>query len=383
MRSPVSSGVQEARRLVEHRGGHRVVSLYLDLDPERWATAPARASQLRSLLDAGSREVDHDDRLDHEERIALREDLRRIKAFLSSPDAPFKGARSLAVFCSSRDDLFEAVQLTRPVEGRVVIQRAPYVEPMIAAVRQRRWLVVLVNRRSARLLAGTPDRLREQQRLVDGVHGQHDQGGWSQANYERSVEKDVDDHLRHIAEITSQRWRSERFDRLALGGPQEIVPRFERLLGEDVRSSEMPGRVDVDLSRASEAQVRQAVEKLVIEDEKLTEREALDRLAAGIGAGGRGAAGPSDTVAALNERRVQTLLLEPGFDGRAERCPSCWLLFVDSEHRCPADGSELEEVEHLREAAVESALVQSAGVMVVRCYPDLGAHGGIGALLRF
>src|SRR5438309_982356 len=119
MGKPVSSGVQDARRLVQHRGGHRVVSLYLDLDPERFATPPARTSQIDSLIDEASRNVEHDDGLAHDERIALREDLRRIKSFLLSPQAPYKGARSLAVFCSSRDDLFESVQLTRPVPGRV------------------------------------------------------------------------------------------------------------------------------------------------------------------------------------------------------------------------------------------------------------------------
>ena len=232
----MSSGVQDARRLVQHRGGHRVVSLYLDLDPERFATPPARASQISSLIDEAAREVERDDDLRHEERIALREDLQRIRSFLLSPQAPFKGARALAVFCSSRDDLFETVQLTRPLPGRVVVDKTPYVEPMIAVVQQRRWLVALVNRRSARLLAGSPDTLRERVRVEDNVHGKHDQGGWSQANYERSVEKDVDDHLRNIAGIVNGRWRAERFDRLALGGPQEIVPRFEELLADDVRA---------------------------------------------------------------------------------------------------------------------------------------------------
>jgi len=32
-----------AKRLIEHATGHRVISLYLDLDPERFATPPARA----------------------------------------------------------------------------------------------------------------------------------------------------------------------------------------------------------------------------------------------------------------------------------------------------------------------------------------------------
>ena len=63
----------------------------------------------------------------------------------------------------------------------------------------------------------------------------------------------------------------------------------------------------------------------MLEDEKQCERDALDRLAAGVGSGGRGVGGPADTLEALNERRVQTLLLEPGFDGhgRVARPAGC------------------------------------------------------------
>ena len=383
MARAVRTGAQEARQLVQHRGDHRVVSLYLDLDPERFATPPARASQIRSLIDRSHREIDADETLPHEERVALREDLKRINAYLTSPDTSFKGARALAVFCSTLDNLFETVKLAKPVEGRVVIDRAPYVEPMLEAAEQRRWLVALVNRRLARLLAGSPDSLSEGERVEDDIHRKHHQGGWSQANYERSIEKDVEDHLRNIAAIVNRRWREERFDRLALGGPQEIVPRFEELLDKEVRANAAPGRVDVDLSSTGDAQVRAEVEKLVEEDDRRAEREALDTLEERLGAGARAAGGPEDTVAALNERRVQTLLLEPGFDRAAERCPNCGLLVLDADGRCPADGSPLDQVEHLGEAVVESALAQDAAVMMIRRYPDLGPLGGIAALLRY
>ena len=383
MARAVSTGVQEARRLVQHRGDHRVISFYLDLDPERFATPPARASQIGSLIDGSHRQIEGDETLGHDERVSLREDLKRIRAFLTSPDASFKGARAYAVFCATLDDLFETVKLTRPVEGRVVIDRSPYVEPMIAAAEQRRWLVALVNRRSARLLAGSSDTLGEGARVEDQIRGKHHQGGWSQANYERSIEKDVEDHLRNFAQIVNRRWRAERFDRLALGGPQEIVPRFEELLDNEVRGNATPCRVDVDLSSATDAQVRGEVEKLVDADDRRAEREALDTLEQHLGAGGRAAGGPDDTVAALNERRVLTLLLEPGFDGSAERCPNCGLLVLGADGRCPADGATLEPLEHLGEAVVESALAQDAGVMVVRTFPDLGPLGGIAALLRF
>jgi peptide subunit release factor 1 (eRF1) len=377
------SSVEQVKRLIAHRGRHRVISLYLDLDPERFATPPARASQIRSLLDEATRDVERLDGLAHEEKVGLREDLKRIDSFLSSPEAPFKGARSLALFCSSADGLFEPIQLTRPVPARVAIEQVAYVEPMIEAVERRRWLVALVNRRSARLLAGSPDQLRESERREDEVPGRHDQGGWSQANYERSIEKDAMDHLRAVAEIVNRRTREERFDRIAVGGPQEVVARFAELLADQVSDRLAPETIDVDIASATEAQVRSAVEQIVLADERRDEADTLDRLESGLGSGNRAAAGIADTLAALNERRVQVLLLSGGFDGDGWRCPSCELLMVQADSRCPADATELQRIDHLREAVVEAAVFQDADVRVIRHHPEREPREGIGALLRF
>ncbi|MBV8220464.1 MAG: hypothetical protein JO325_18520 [Solirubrobacterales bacterium] len=373
----------QARRLIEYRPDHPVISLYMDLDPERFATPPARASQIRSLVDRASRELEAQNGLSHGERVSLRADIQRIDEFLTSADAPYKGARALALFCSSQVDLFEVVALMRPTEARVVIGPSPFVEPLVAALESRRWLVALVSRREGRVLEGPADGLEEGARLEDFVRGQHDQGGWSQPNYERSIEKDTEDHLRRVAEAVNRLWRTDRFHRLAVGGPPEIVPRFEAHLAGDVRPGLIADRVAVDLSSASEEQIRRAVAKLVADDDKRTERAALDRLEAGIGSGGRGAGGPYDTVAALNERRVETLMLEPGQDMRGFRCSTCGLIALESDGTCPADGSEMEDLDHLTEAVVEAALAQGGEVMVVRHYPDLGPLQGIGAVLRF
>jgi hypothetical protein len=371
------------RRVIEHRTGHPIISLYLDLDPERFATPPARAAQIRSLIDQATRELDAANGLSHDELIGLRNDLQRIDGYLSSREPPFQGAGALGVFCAGQDDLFEVIQLPRPTPGRVVIGRSAFVEPLVALMQQRRWLVALVSRNVGRVLGGPVDRLEEHANFDEYVHGQHDQGGWSQARYERSYEKDTDDHLRRVAEAVNQRWRSERFHRVALGGPVEIVPRIESQLAPEVRANLAPGRIEVDLSSANDDELRSALSKLVVEDEKQLEREALDRLAAGVGSGGRGVGGPEHTLEALNERRVQTLLLEPGFDRRGARCVSCGMLLLESDGRCPADGGPLQPLEHLREGVIEAALAQGADVMVIREYPDLGPLQGIGAILRF
>jgi peptide subunit release factor 1 (eRF1) len=368
---------------VAHRAEHPVISLYLDLDPERFATAPARASQIRSLLDEAAREIERLDGLGHEDKLALREDLKRIESFLTSPQAPFKGARALALFCSTRDQLFETVKLSRPVPGRVVVAPAPYVEPMVAVLERTRWLVALVNRRTAWLLTGYPEGLRERERLEGGWRGESGPGGWSQARYERSVEKDTMDHLRNVAETVDRRWREERFERVAVGGPQEVAVRFEEMLSDEVRSRLAQDRIDLDLANVTEAQVREALEKLVLEDEQRVEHEALERLAAGVGSGGRGVAGLQDTLGALNERRVQTLILAPDFDEPGRRCPTDGMLVTAAEERCPADGGQTEPVAHLREAVVEAAIVQDAEIVVIRHHPDAAPRQGLGAVLRF
>ena len=355
----------------------------MDLDPERFATPPARASQIRSLLDRAHRDLEALGDLTHDERVSLRGDLERIDDFLTSPEAPYKGARGLALFCSSQVNLFEVLQLPRSTEARVVIGATPFVEPLVAGLQSRRWLVALVSRREGRVLEGPADGLQEGAHLEDFVHGQHDQGGWSQPNYERSIEKDTEDHLRRVADAVNRLWRTERFHRLAVGGPPEIVPRFEAHLAGDVRPNLIAERVSVDLSSAGEEQIRRAVAKLVAEDERHTERDALDRLEAGIGSGGRGAGGPYDTVVALNEHRVEVLMLEPGLDIRGFRCPTCGLLALESDGHCPADGSEMKEFDHLTETVVEAALAQGAEVIVVHHCPDLGPLQGIGAILRF
>ena len=83
------------------RTSSRVVSLFFDLDPDRFATTPARAGQLRSLLDDARRTSRDDTSLGHAERKAVQEDLGRLESYMESDDAPISGARALAVFVSA------------------------------------------------------------------------------------------------------------------------------------------------------------------------------------------------------------------------------------------------------------------------------------------
>ena len=71
------------RMLVDARAlAHTVLSLYLDLDPAQFATAPARATEIDSLLGGAHREIEsgerpHGERQDLRAALACARELRR------------------------------------------------------------------------------------------------------------------------------------------------------------------------------------------------------------------------------------------------------------------------------------------------------------------
>ena len=372
------------RRLADMRpDGARVLSLFLNLDPSEFATPPARATEARALIDQAERQArESSDSLSHDERKALLEDIERAREHLERISVD--GAHGLALFACGPAGLFEAIKLPRPIETRAVVDDSPFVEPLAELAMRGSWCVVLVNRQVARMLRGSPEHLEELPPVEDEVHGQHDQGGWSQARYQRGVDEEVRWHLKRAAEVTFRRFKRSPFDCILLGGPDETVAEFEGILHPYLRER-IAGRVKVDVENTAPDQIRDAVAPAIAEIDERREREALDRLEEGVETGGRGAAGLEPTVAALNERRVEILLLSDRFDAAGVLCRQCGWLGADRElTECPVDGGTLEPRDDIAENAVELAILQSASVLRVRHHGErLESRGSIGAVLRF
>jgi peptide chain release factor subunit 1 len=371
------------RRLADLRpDGARVLSLFLNLDPSEFATPPARATEARSLIDQAERQARDAGDLDHAAQKALREDIERARDYFERLDAD--GAHGLALYACGPADLFEAIKLPRPIDTRAVVDDSPFVEPLAELGMRGSWCVMVVNRQVARMLRGSPDQLEELPVVEDEVHGRHDQGGWSQARYQRGVDQEARWHLQHAAEVAFRRWKRSPFECILLGGPEDTVREFEGLLHPYLRER-VAGHFRVDVENTSPDAIRAAAAPLIEKVDEKRETEALDRLEEGVGTGGRGAAGLESTIAALNERRVEILLLGDNFDAAGVYCRSCGWVGTDLELReCPADGGALERRDDIAENAVELAILQSAQVLRVRQHGErLERHGSIGAVLRF
>lgn len=374
-----------ARRILERTGEHPVLSLYFDLNPAEFATPPARSSQLSSLVDEARAEIHQADRaLGHDDRKTLVQDLERVRSFLESDEAPVSGARALAVFCSGQDQLFETVRLYEPAPPRVVIAPRPFLEPLVAASGESGWCVCLVDRSTARILAGNAPRLWERGELDDDVHGQHTQGGWSQARYERSVDVEAERHLQHVADELRRRWEREPFHTLVLGGPEETVAELRSKLHGDLHPTLASERLSLDVQHASQDEVRAALVPLLERRRQESEERALEQIRAAQGGAGAAVTGAEAVTLALSERRVEKLLLSPDFHHPGGRCPSCGMLVVGEVDNCPADGTAVQHLDDLRQAAVDSAVVQDAEVIVFEERPpETHLRQGIGAVLRF
>ncbi len=371
------------RRLAGTRAQRgRVLSLYLNLDPHEHDTPRARSSAVGSLLSEARERVEAYANADHDARAGLRDDLRRVEELLAPDQIPGDGAHGLAIFADGPDDLLEVLRLPRPVASWVVVDETPLVGPLAAFAEEARWCVALVNRSLARFMVGTPDALAEVDSFDDDTHGRHDQGGWSQARWERSVEEEVADHLDRVAQALALGARRGRYDRLLLATPEDQRRRLEATLPPDVRRR-LAGHLSLDVSDVTPEQVRDAARDWVQRGRGEHARERLARFAELRAQGARASGGLDEVLVALVERRVETLLMHEDFARPGLRDPATEWLGIEGQ-RPPTDG-RIERHADITDWAVALAIEQDAEVLVVDPFDheELRDEDGIGAILRF
>jgi peptide chain release factor subunit 1 len=365
-----------------------VVSLFLNLDPSQFATAPARESQVNSLLNALGERI-REGELSHDARTALEADRDRIERFLRE-DMDVSEAEAVAIFSAHALDFFAAVKLAAPVDPDVRIDLRPILEPVMGHEDEGAWCVLLVTRDTARIFRGGPTGIREIRDVRSDVKNQHQAGGWSQARYERSVEQDVERHLETVTEMLLAHHKRRPFDHLIIGANNESLRPALTAEAHSYLLERVRGWVDIDEQLAAADEVFEAVRPVMEEHLADEERELFERFEAERATGGRAAEGVEDVLAALVERRVETLLVREDAGAEGVKCVTCGWLGPAGPERCPVDDTVLDHVDNIVEPAIQAAIQQAAGVHVVRdadakadAEPGAPFDGPVAALLRF
>ena len=357
------------------------VSLYLDLDPSVAPTAGDVQVRVSSLLGEAERRLeDGRARLDHEARAALRGDLDRIGRWFRT-DFDRDGVRGLALFADGLDNFWSTIEIGEPVVDDVKIAEELYLAPLTAVVgRGDGALVAMIGRERGQVFRLEAGRLVEIADRTDDVPSRHDQGGWSQANYERHIETIVDRHLRRVAATLDRCARTMRGAPIVLVGFDEVRSEFEALLAHETRTC-VVGWATVEAHADGQrllAAIRPVVERWWSGREEAT----LDRWREEAAKNGRAAAGWEETLEAASDGRVELLLVQSGVDHSAFECPKCGRAQL-TDGSCPIDGTAMESRDAGLDVAVHKTLVNGGTVQVIREHRDLEPVGGLAALLRY
>ena len=357
------------------------ISLYLDLDPSATPTAADLTTRVNALIDEIERsEAARRPELGHEEKEGLRSDVHRLREFFEQ-DFDRDGSRGFAIFCAWLDNLWQPLALSSRVPDDVKVGNALSLAPLVSLVgRGEGALVVFVGRERGDLYLLRAGRLEELVEQHDDTPGRHDQGGWSQARYQRHIGKLVHDHLKDVAELVDRQVRRLRGPRVIVVASEETRPEFEGALSHEVKKSVI-GWTTAD-AHASPAELLGEVEPLLDTWRGRQETEAVERWREEAGRNARAASGWSPTLEAASDGRVELLLFEEGVDRPAWECPACGRVAAEGG-ACPLDGTAMEQRHDGLDLAVRQTLGHGGAALALTQRPDLEPVEGIGALLRF
>jgi peptide chain release factor subunit 1 len=358
------------------------ISFYIGFDPSTSPTIPDAMTKINSLLDEGQKSA-HANRRDltHDQKLGLQQDLDRLRSWLTT-EFNRDGTNGLAIFAAGLDNFWSVVSVASVLPDGVRVGPDFYLTPLVPLVgRGDRALVVVVGREKGVILRLRDGKLEELEDLTEEQPGRHDQGGWSQARYQRHIDELADKHLRTVAEELDRHVRSGVADRIVIVCPEETKGEFENMLTHEVRKTVVGWAAGEQY--ATPAELLGIADPFLERDRLAKETAALDRWQEEAGRNGRAASGWAQTLEAASDGRVDLLLFAQGAQKTAFQCPQCGRASMNNG-ACPLDGTAMEQREDAADVAVHQTLAHGGSALALpRDRPELGPVEGIAALLRF
>jgi len=351
------------------------LSVYLNVDITQLTAEQARLT-LRGLLKSAA------DR-------ASRPDLEAVERYVDL-EYDWQG-KGLAMF--SAGEFWRVYSLVLPVGDYVHVGSQPYIKPLADYFdAYDRYGVVLVDREGARLFLFNQGTLQDAtgmlgEELKEYTHDAAGRGGRSgrgsgqgrASALDGRIDQVAARNLRDVVNLTQKFYRSGQCERIILGGTEENRARFMSMLPKTLQSKVI-GDVSLDMY-ASAMDVLDRTTDII--QRSVDERKAA--LVQGMITAAHkdmGSLGLANTLLAVQEQRVQTLVIAEGFSAPGSVCTHCGYLTHRSTDTCPVcEGTAREAkdvVDHLVHRAieldVETVFVEDEAV---------DKAGSIGAVWRF
>ena len=356
---------RELRELLSLTAPQSVLSVYLNADPSKGSSEAYRL-RMRTLL----------------KEVHLPQDVQAVEFFINREyDGTGQG---IAIFSCAEKDFFKVFPLAIPVQDAVFVGDRPNVRPLADLLDDYGgYGVVLIDQQGARLFHFHLGELQEQ----DGVMGteiKHAKGGEDSAfrgGQTHAHEEMIDRNMKGAVEFAADFFEKKRIRRILIGGTDHNVAMFQSQLPKSWQSL-VVGTFPISMN-ASHTEVLSRAFEVGQEAEQKREAHLVDTLITSAAKASGAVVGLRDTLEAVNNAQVKTLVLLPAYQIAGYRCADCGFLVTESEDSCSGCGGAVEMVPDLVSQAVGSVLAHGGDIETVHESESLRQAGKIGAFLRY
>jgi peptide subunit release factor 1 (eRF1) len=187
-------------------------------------------------------------------------------------------------------------------------------------------------------------------------------------------------NLKDAAELTVAFCEAHRPRNLLLAGTDSTLSQFKSHLPR-VWSDRVIGTFAADMTEGY-TQVRDRAFDVLEQVEIERKASLADAVITAAAKGSNGVVRLGDTLGAVHEGRVQTLVVAHGYRAPGYRCTGCGYITDQSLDECIFCGGEIQEISNAVEEAVAQVLEMGSRVEIVHEHERFD-QVGIGALLRY
>jgi hypothetical protein len=344
----------QLRRLARLESSSPLLSLYLDLSPER-RRGEAWKATLHHFVHELTEHADEKTRAElHETFAAIENSLRH--------DMPELG-RGVVFFAARPLGLWRAFVLPVSLSDHCVRANRPYIRPLVRLRDEHdRFVLALLDHEHLRLFVGQIGLIEE----VLRVHGPtrraliaHHTAPLRRDLIEREVKES---EARLMARLIGTAFAQFEARHLLLACSPELEAEIRAALPPAI-AAKVGGRFKVSME-AKLGEIAAAAHEL---QEEIEAREELATVTAALEAPLSATAwGVQETLDALHEGRVMRLVVDDTLRLAGFVCQRCQAAYEAEAPHCPRCGGPLQAVDDLVERAIEMALDQDAALELVR-----------------
>jgi peptide subunit release factor 1 (eRF1) len=300
-------------------------------------------------------------------------------------------AKSVALFSSVPQQYFRVFPLAVPVRDWVHVGERPSAKQLVDLFdTYGGYGVTLIDKQSARLFLFHMGELQEQESIngeevkhtkrggASSVHGQRG-GVAGQTQREQQI---VERNMKQTAEIAVRFFEEKHIRRVLIGGTESNTALFRSMLPKSWQSLVVE-TFTISMT-ASHADVLAHAMQIGRNAELHREAHIAENLLAAASPKGSGAIfGLQETINAINEERVRTLVLSEELHQPGHYCKVCGLLSLAPEALCPRCNNSMEQTTDIIELCTNAVINKGGEVEILHTSSPIENIGSIGAMLRY